>query len=239
MKDLTGQVTGGELTAQSFNTGIAQELKNLVQTYAGITMREDQQQQLVAALNAKWSDINCANTVVNSNSKVSDEHCANTDFELGTTSSTLTKYIIDVSYPIGSIFVSGQAGLFPPGHSESQLPISGVTWEDSGNRLGHLLVIAQETGDWAVSAGQVAGDRQVTNPMGLNNLISHTHNYFPDGSVGKMLKLGGTQNEGYSSDPEAVDEQHSATQPTGQANPDGIGLSNLQRYGVLIWKRTA
>ena len=54
-----------------------------------------------------------------------------------------------------------------------------------------------------------------------------------------MLKLGGATNEGYSSDPEADDEQHSATQPAGQANPTGIGLSNLQRYGVVVFKRTA
>ena len=236
MKDLTGQQTGGELTAQSFNTGVASELKNLI-NYAGITLDEAQQQQLIAALNTKWSDINCVNTVVNSNSKVSDNKCSNTDFVYGTTNDTLVSFIINMTYPIGSIFLSGLAGLYPPGHAQSATPIAGIAWEPPEASQGHMLVGAKDTDDWAVNVGDINGDRQVTNPMNPSNLVEHTHDMLPSGGDFYGFSTPGTI--GFAATGGGNEAAISSTQSAGSSSPVGIGLTGLKRYGVLIWKRTA
>lgn len=156
--------------------------------------------------------------------QVADKSLDNVDF-----GDIILKKMIDILFPIGSIFLSADDGTNPPAHGRA-----GIVWGEENIADGHVLVGASGGNDWEVDAGKVAGDRRTCDPMKTSDLIKHTHSVYalnegtPGGSF-SIYTLGSFQHYSF------VDQ--SAIEPTGQANPTGITLKNVARYGVIIWRR--
>ena len=150
------------------------------------------------------------------------------------------KSIIDITYPVGSAFLDAVGTLTPPGQG-----IGGIVWQEQTSAEGHILMGHSTTGDWPVDAGMAAGFTQTANAMTDANLKSHTHLLVRDSNSESTLTPEAHIAQSRTSDatynlaglPSAPNSAPSGI--AGSSSPTPIGLTGLQRYGVVVWKRTA
>ena len=241
MRDNTGKVTGDSLPALHWDQGACAELKNLILESGIQNLDPEDLTQVLQALNILFSKRDCSNTVINSQSKVSDNHCGNTIFGVGSTNPSFWQTQADNAWPIESIYYSATSSNINWKLPYTNIPGVNITWELQDTE-GRLIVGASATGHWQVNGGESAGNSQTADPMGIENLLRHEHflrhdekpvaMYSGDGTTANTLPIQGF--------PGALPEStYKTSQPTGQDNPTGIGLTDLKRYGVFVWKRTA
>lgn len=160
--------------------------------------------------------VDSSNAVFIASSKVAERTLSNVpslNFEF-------KKLIIDLTYPVGSLFLDGNGTLTPPGQGDA-----GVTWQEVTEAQGHILMGHSSAGDWAVDPGFRAGERQFTDDYTLN--FENLPNSDGINSIEYSLPqrpgtdFGGSNNGG----------------ATPQNNPFSMNLKSIQRYGVKIWKR--
>ena len=163
------------------------------------------------------------------------------------TNSTLE--IINIAYPIGTVYLDGSGTLTPPGQG-----VSGITWVEVTESEGHILMGHSAAGGWAVAPGSVAGSLITTDGHGLTEAENgphahgvtdpgHTHPttpptpvvYHTPGSNGGTA--GGPMDTGVLTVGGATANISINSSGSGQAHSHG--LTEIQRFGVKIWKRTA
>ena len=153
-------------------------------------------------------------------------------------SESVNKAVIDLVYPVGSVFLDGNGSLTPPGQG-----VDGIKWVEQTDAEGHLLVGSSQDGDWVVGAGLAAGTLQSTDPHQLSIAEMPKHNHVSGtskdsntlaayGVVGIGRKGVANQQTGMS-----VYDAHAYTSFSGGDKPHSHTLKQLQRYGVKVWKR--
>lgn len=139
------------------------------------------------------------------------------------------KAIIDLVYPIGSVFLDGNGSLIPPGQG-----LDGIKWIEETNARGHLLIGASSDGAWIVAPGKTAGTLQTTDGHAI------TRNELPNyqlPTAGNMYawafgKHGSTGGGPFDVAPIRI-------MLGGNNQPHTHGLTNIERYGVKVWKRVS
>lgn len=149
----------------------------------------------------------------------------------------ITKFVLDIAYPIGSIFTSAKPGLLPPGYN-----ILGVKWDKLDYAAGAIPVIAAPAGEFIVDPGQVRGRNQCCDPMTYSNLVSHAHvsGTPSNDKIGNTDGLQDGVGQEYNDQHNPVNanyKKYARTTSVGQRVPSGIGLSQLMMFGVRYWKR--
>jgi hypothetical protein len=155
-------------------------------------------------------------------------------------SESVSKAVIDLVYPVGSVFLDGNGSLTPPGQG-----VDGIKWAEQTNAKGHLLVGSSQDGDWVVGAGLVAGTLQSTDPHQLSIAEMPKHNHVAGtskddkttavfGGVATGVRGVADQETGMSGY-----DYHAYTSFSGGDQPHSHTLKQLQRYGVKVWKRVS
>mgnify|MGYP000205018419 CR=1 FL=1 len=147
------------------------------------------------------------------------------------------KLLIDMVYPVGSLFVDSSNSTIPPGQD-----IQGIHWVEETAAQGSLLVGYSPIGDWAVLPGQSAGSSQTTQPHQLTSaeLPAHSHaqgEVFERHYHFNLSNITMPDSEIYRDGKLEASRNFPLTSTVGGDQPHIHTLANLKRYGVKIWKR--
>lgn len=244
MKDYRNQQTGGSFTAEDFNLGLS-DLANFVEQKLG-ALNPNDPNQVLQALDATYVQLTnlAAKTSGASGSSLVGHFDAYTDGsqqktvkqkldELAQVSDIKNQYnIVNLIYPIGFIVQTAGSSIEPPSPG-------GIRWEEQTQAEGHFVIGANSTTALPVDAGEAAGTLHTTDPMTLSNMIAHTHKFKQTGGYQFLNETTGG-NKNYQQN--AVEniytsETKETTEEEGATSPQGLGLTNVRRYGVVLWKR--
>lgn len=244
MKDYRSQQTGESFPAEDFNLGLS-DLANFVEQKLG-ALNPNDPNQVLQALDATYVQLAnlAAKTSGASGSSLVGHFDAYTEGgqqktvkqkldELAQVSDIKNQYnIVNLIYPIGFIVQTDGSSIEPPSPG-------GIRWEEQIQAEGHFIMGANSTTALPVNAGVAAGTLQTTDPMTLANMIAHNHKLKPTGAYQFLTETGGG-NKNYQQN--AIENIYTVdsifeTEDEGQNNPAGIGLTNIKRYGVVLWRR--
>ncbi len=137
--------------------------------------------------------------------------------------------VIDLTYPVGSLYLSANSKTLPPGQGWKLHNGQVIKWVYDSNVAGSILMAASGTGDLAVQPGVVQGSSQSTDghALTIKEMPSHTHQYYNPHSNGGNWS---GNSSGF---------QLGETSATGGNLAHSHKLSNLKRYGVIVWQRVS
>lgn len=144
-------------------------------------------------------------------------------------STAVEKAIIDLVYPVGSVFLDGNGSLVPPGQG-----LDGIKWVEEVDARGHLLVGASQDGAWVVTPGEAAGTLQTTDGHAITR--DELPNYQLPLAVPTYAWISGGHG---STGGGPFDAAPIRVMLGGNNQPHTHGLTNIERYGVKVWKRVS
>ena len=149
------------------------------------------------------------------------------------------RIIIDAVYPVGSVFIAGDADLIPPGQG-----IEDIQWVEDIGAQGSLIMGYSSTGDWAVALGTSAGGSQTTDPhqLTMDEMANHAHaqaEAFQRSYNFGLSTVSVPSVEVFRNGKNSGPRYLPFTGVVGNDQPHTHTLKELKRYGIKIWKRVA